>query len=204
MAMAMQTGTVAPVGGESRAFMPWSESFSLGIRLLDNDHRQLFDIINTLHQAVLAGAERRVVGGILDALVSYTEGHFEREEAYLARYGYPERDAHMAEHRRLTGVVYGLKRQFDQDADKIIGRDVLTFLKTWLEKHILGSDMAFAPYLRGEKGTLPRATATTQATTVEMAENVPADKVELLQACAAILREGGYKAFALEDLVRKA
>ncbi|MEO5336986.1 MAG: bacteriohemerythrin [Magnetospirillum sp. WYHS-4] len=185
--------------------MPWSEAFSLGIRVLDNDHRQLFDIINSLHDAVHRQADQKMVGAILDALVSYAESHFEREEGYQERCGYPRRIEHGIEHKRFTGVVYGLKRQYERTPETVVGRDVLAFLKAWLEKHILVEDMAFVPYLRGEKGGSARSPAMLAAGAAQVAvnETVPADKAEMLRRCAEILREGGYPAFVLEELLRK-
>lgn len=195
----------APPPHQGSGFMVWSDRFALGIRVLDNEHKQLFDIINSLHDAVHDGEEQKAIGSILDALVDYAEGHFQREEAYLERYGYPKYREHKAEHRRLTGIVYGLKRQYACNPEKVVGRDVLAFVKSWLEKHILNEDMAFVPYLRGERGGLvpARPDSGPGGASVTVSESVPADKLELLRLCATILREGGYKAFALEDLLTK-
>jgi hemerythrin len=206
MAIALPRDYEAPIQPLNvGAFMVWTERFALGIRVLDNEHKQLFDIINSLHDAVHGGAEQKAIGGILDALAAYAESHFEREEGYLESYGYPKFAEHKAEHRRLTGIVYGLKRQYECNPEKVVGRDVLAFVKSWLEKHILNEDLAFVPYLRGERGDVHpvRPKAGPGGASVTVSETVPADKLDLLRQCAAILRDGGYRAFALESLLTK-
>ena len=58
---------------------------------------------------------------------------------------YPEYSVHMAEHRRLTAIAS--KLQSDFEAGRLtVTMETLTFLKGWLNDHILGMDQKYAAY----------------------------------------------------------
>jgi hemerythrin-like metal-binding protein len=51
------------------------------VESLDAEHRKLFYLINTLHEAMKSGQSRTVIAGILHELERYTQTHFLVEEA---------------------------------------------------------------------------------------------------------------------------
>ena len=64
---------------------------SVGVDLLDSDHRVLMNIINSLAEIVRGprtprNAER--IGKTLDTLVTYTKSHFGREEKVMVVSGF--------------------------------------------------------------------------------------------------------------------
>ena len=42
-------------------FMSWTPEMSVGIQVMDEDHKQLVSIINQLHDGILAGHKRDVL-----------------------------------------------------------------------------------------------------------------------------------------------
>ena len=54
--------------------MEWSEKFNIGIDVIDNQHRQILDYINTLEQIRATGA-REQIKEVLDDLIDYTQSH---------------------------------------------------------------------------------------------------------------------------------
>lgn len=188
-------------------FFPWSKDYSVGIRLIDNDHKALVEAINNLHEAIQMDDPDREVDVALSFLARYVREHFQREEQLMADYGYPDLLPHKATHRKLARTVHAIRKVHAQhpgqfDYDKLMG-----FLRDWLLHHIVGSDMKYVPYLRGEAKArapqgdrkpvfsdwLPRELATVQL-------EVPPDKVELIERCAALLKESGRPAKALAEL----
>ncbi|MDP2299758.1 MAG: bacteriohemerythrin, partial [Actinomycetota bacterium] len=83
-------------------------------------------------------------------LIDYTRTHFATEEAYFDRYGYPEADAHKAQHQDFVGRVEDFKRGFDEGR-LFLSLDVMDFLGQWLIEHIQGSDKEYGPFLN-ERG----------------------------------------------------
>lgn len=51
--------------------MEWSEKFNIGIEVIDNQHRQILEYINTLDQIRMSG-QRNQIKEVLDDLIDYT------------------------------------------------------------------------------------------------------------------------------------
>ncbi len=138
------------LNGESKPFFPWSEQLITGMRDVDRDHEKLVGMVNTLHRAMKAGEGKSVVSGILKELADYTVFHFDREEAYFDRYGYPDAVSHKAAHKALVDSVLDLINRFEA-GNFSVAIDLLAIAKSWLIDHILGTDTKFVPFLK-EKG----------------------------------------------------
>ncbi|MDZ4179837.1 MAG: hemerythrin domain-containing protein, partial [Coriobacteriia bacterium] len=65
---------------------------------------------------------------------------------YFDRYGYPEVDAHKAQHQDFVSRVEDFKRGFDEGR-LFLSLDMMDFLALWLVEHIQGSDKAYGPFL---------------------------------------------------------
>jgi len=128
---------------------PWSDTYSVKIGIVDTHHKVLVDVINELHQSMLARTGKEHLGKILSNLVKYTQAHFKAEEGLLQSNQYPNLTDHRAEHDRLTKTVLEFQDKFQKNE---IGLtiEVMDFLKDWLSKHILGVDMKYAPYLHAK------------------------------------------------------
>ncbi len=129
------------------AFFTWSSDYSVNISEIDEQHKELVGMINVLFVAVSRREGDRVIGEILDSLVAYTRTHFVLEERLMAEAGYPDLAGHREEHRELIGQLDGLARKFMLD-DRPIYFEMLSFLRTWLRAHILGSDMKYSDAFR--------------------------------------------------------
>ena len=85
--------------------MTWTEKMSVGVAVLDNDHKKLVDMVNNLFDGVQSGQGKEALGRILDGLIAYTVDHFKREEQFFAQTGYPDNVAHKAQHEDLCKQV---------------------------------------------------------------------------------------------------
>ena len=71
---------------------------------------------------------------------------------------YPQLDVHKGEHRDFVKRIQDVTARFDagpEDAAGIVNRELLDFLKDWLNHHILMQDMHYKKYVEGN----PRASA---------------------------------------------
>lgn len=130
---------------------------SVGVESIDTDHKFLISLINQLKDALDAEQDREVVGSVLNALLDYTVYHFRREEALMDACAYPELDPHRQLHAELTDRVKAIRAEYLDREDGDIGTEVLAFLKDWLVRHILGSDMEYRPYLQGRPDAVAEA-----------------------------------------------
>jgi hemerythrin len=125
----------------------WKDIYSTGIHSVDAQHRNLFAVAEDLYTAMSGGQGRAAVGKILDRLVQYTASHFAHEERLMRLHDYPDLAAHKTEHDKLTGQV--LQFQEDFRAGKVaMTVQLLQFLRDWLQNHIKGSDLKYAPFLK--------------------------------------------------------
>jgi hemerythrin-like metal-binding protein len=128
------------------ALLTWNPDMSVGVRVLDEDHKKLIAMINELHASMLQGHSHEVVGGVLRRLANYTVEHFQREEKLFAQTGYPAAAGHKREHEKLKAQVMVEIQKF-QAGSASIGMETLTFLRDWLKHHIQESDKAYGPHL---------------------------------------------------------
>ena len=127
-------------------FMPWTQALEVGIAEIDEQHRWLVDQTNALHDALQGGASREQVGELLEGLMDYVMNHFIVEENLFIRLGYPETEAHQAQHNLFSGQVMSLLAR--HDCGEEVGADALELLKDWLVHHILKVDKAYVEFFR--------------------------------------------------------
>lgn len=130
-------------------FMPWNEQLEVGIAEIDEQHRWLVDTTNTLH-ALLSTGETQTdeLGDLLEQLMDYTMNHFIVEEDIFARLGYPETEAHKAQHNVFCEKVMDLLTRHDMG--ETVGLDALNLLKSWLTNHIIKVDKKYVEHFRAE------------------------------------------------------
>ncbi len=133
-------------GASSGDLITWSPAFSVGITEIDRQHKKLVDLVNKLYRALKNGQGNEVLGGVLDELIAYTQGHFTSEERLMRNNNYPDFAAHKKLHDELVREVSTLKDQF-ASGKTTLSSDVFNFLKGWLVNHIQKQDKSYGPYL---------------------------------------------------------
>jgi hemerythrin len=128
----------------------WNEELWIGIREIDDQHKILVDLINELHQAMLARRTNEALHGIIERLVNYTETHFGNEERYFASFGYADTAAHVQAHRGFVTKIRNFKTDL-ASGKLLLSMEVMTFLKEWLIQHILGTDRKYVALFK-ERG----------------------------------------------------
>lgn len=131
------------------ALFTWRDEYSVNVKEIDDQHKQLVSMVNELHEAMMQQRAKDVLGGLLNKLVSYCASHFAAEEKLMQNSGYPDYAAHKAKHDKMTSKVLAL--QNDLKAGKMnLTIEVSQFLKDWLDKHILGTDKKYSAHLNAK------------------------------------------------------
>lgn len=132
-------------------FMAWNDSWLVGIREVDTQHKHLVSLLNQLHEAMGGSEGKTQLGGILSELVNYTKAHFAGEERLMRQHGYAEYNAHKQEHDRLTEQILKFEQTFLSDGATVSSSvEVLHFLRNWLQHHICGTDKKYVPFLQSK------------------------------------------------------
>ena len=128
------------------ALFAWNQQMSVGMAKIDKEHQGLFDIINQLHTAMLAGRGNETLRPVLANLAQYTKFHFGHEEELLRMHGYPGLADHLKLHEIFRAKVGELDMQV-KAGTVALSVSTLEFLRDWLSKHILGIDMQYKDFL---------------------------------------------------------
>ena len=129
------------------AFIEWSDDYNTGIPDIDKEHRGLFALINDLYDKVQTGSAETSIKATIEALDAYVNYHFDREEILMDACGYPDRENHKIEHRKLQNQMEAFSRSYASHPQLFDLADFMGFLTGWLKGHILRSDMAYIPYI---------------------------------------------------------
>ena len=121
------------------AFIVWTaEQFGTGAKMHDDEHKVLFGMLNTLHDAA-AAKDRAAVGQALDTLIGFVVEHFASEEKNMIAAKYAGYEAHKAAHEKLDGICADLQKKFHAgQAD--VTTETTQFVKEWLNSHIPNVD----------------------------------------------------------------
>ena len=134
----------------SRRFVEWKDDYSVGIEVIDNDHKRLLNLINQFQTAAHYQTGREFEREAFDALIDYTKQYFKREEELMETHGYPTYHEHKAEHVKMIAKVDAMLEEYKRHPQQTV-EEAVQFLKTWLIGHINGTDKQYSQFLR-DKG----------------------------------------------------
>jgi hemerythrin-like metal-binding protein len=127
------------------SLITWNDSYSVKVNEMDNQHKKLVDLINTMHDAMKVGKGKEIIGEISKALLDYTKRHFNAEEMLMKLHNYPGYEEQKRVHNQLVSEILDIQKKFE--AGTVISQEVITFLKNWLVNHIQGMDQKYGSYL---------------------------------------------------------
>lgn len=129
-------------------FMAWTPKMSVGVKALDDDHKELVSILNALHNGIVSRLGTVTLGNVLDDLASYVKIHFAREEEYFAQTEYPAKAAHILEHQNMAAKIMVIRARYNKGQFESLSLETMEFLKDWLYEHILGSDQMYKDHFK--------------------------------------------------------
>jgi len=133
-----------------QTFMTWAEKMSVGVTVLDDDHKKIVDIINQLHDGIMAGHKKEILGAVLQELVDYTKEHFAREEELFTNAGFSGALMHKSEHHAMIAKISNVQARYMSSSVIMLDLELMAFLQNWLVNHIQGSDKKYRSCLNGK------------------------------------------------------
>ncbi|MGB0681632.1 MAG: bacteriohemerythrin [Magnetovibrionaceae bacterium] len=135
----------------------WRDEYATGNSVIDFDHKMLINMINDLESRIACGAKRKEIAHVFDQLASYVDKHFAREEGIFMPTEYPYKEEHLSKHQEITKTVGDIVTLYKKSPKEVDLQKVLAFLMTWLNQHILKTDMGYAAYLPDANGSFAAA-----------------------------------------------
>ena len=126
-------------------FIEWDDDFLLGIPSVDSQHKIFFEKLNLLFVAIREQQEQEVIDTILSEFIQYADYHFQFEESFLEKHGYPELNRHKHLHDEYLNNIIRMVRV---EHNEFLGNvKVFQFLRDWFSHHILKDDCEYSRYL---------------------------------------------------------
>lgn len=133
------------------AFINWGKQYSVGVKLLDEQHFKLVEMANNLYEGIKAGRGNNALVETFKGLVDYVQVHFTTEEELLEKHGYSHSLLlrHRQEHIDLISKIKELYTKA-LSGSVVVSYEMLHFLRDWLMNHIAGSDKKYESFFNGK------------------------------------------------------
>ncbi len=128
----------------------WCGKHAVGLRAIDDEHKELFDAVREVESAMARNAEPAETGALLKKLVAATGKHFANEEAIMRGAKYPGLALHAANHQRLMEKAEAFAARHGQGG-VAVNQHALNFLRDWLLHHMENDDARLGAWLKEHK-----------------------------------------------------
>jgi hemerythrin len=135
--------------GDIQYGLAWQDSYRLGDKKVDAQHRQLFELLSELIKSCMDDSVAKKLHVTLEFLVDYTVKHFYDEESLQVQTNYPDYRRHKQLHEDFKVTVGEIVEKFDRDgSSEELSNDLNKIVAQWLVKHITVEDKKIGEYLR--------------------------------------------------------
>jgi hemerythrin len=111
----------------------WDESYVVDRAMIDEQHKHLLEVAETLFNAVIKGEDDVHLQKCFDALLDYTQKHFTDEEQFFKSQNAAQLDKHIEEHGVLAGELVQVWEEEKLGFKEEKGR----YLLSWVEERLL-------------------------------------------------------------------
>ena len=128
--------------------MTWNDSLSVGVDLIDNQHKELFGRIDSFYDTLRRGGDSKEVLDMLVYMQNYVVTHFTAEEGLQRKYSYPKYSDHKKLHDGFVKEVADLKADIEKNGVTVASSSLVGMtLSNLLVNHINIHDKALGNYL---------------------------------------------------------
>lgn len=121
----------------------WNDSCSIGMDMIDAQHKHLFEIGNKAYALLKNGLQTDKYGDIIlivEELRNYTKYHFKCEEEYMIKINYPGYEEQKKDHINFIKELEKINLyNVDKNQQKYV-EDLLHFVFGWILEHIIEKD----------------------------------------------------------------
>jgi hemerythrin len=126
-------------------YIVWKDSFNIGVKVMDEQHKVFASYINELYDAIQAGKAEAITEPTLAKLTDYIQSHFAVEEDILKSINYPMLEDQKGQHAYYISELTFLKSSYLNKTQT--AQNMLLFLRDWFLHHITTEDLKYAEYV---------------------------------------------------------
>jgi hemerythrin len=134
---------------KNKDYIIWSDTYSVGIQLIDDQHKGLIDITNNLFNHVTGNEEeeRAFFDGVVQQALDYVKNHFVTEEKCMLATKFPGYSEHKRTHDEFTLTVIKSVNESRNGKSPPLEK-FAEFLKEWILSHIAVMDKQYSHYYK--------------------------------------------------------
>lgn len=131
---------------EAADFVVWQPHYSVGVKAIDEQHKQALRALNAIYKALAPGSRKQLDADLMRLRI-FTATHFRYEEELLRILKYQGLEAHAELHRTMRDRTEHYVTDFRHGAGDEL--ELLHLLKDWWINHINGEDRRYMPLVMG-------------------------------------------------------
>ena len=131
-----------------KTVVQWQNSYSVGMKLIDEQHMELIKLTNKLFANCLEGQEKSKATFLqtIREAVDYVGYHFGTEEKVMERVNYPGFAEHKSQHADFVREVLSKVEEFNAGKPRA-PLTFVYFLRDWVLNHIAVCDKKMGNYV---------------------------------------------------------
>lgn len=131
--------------------IPWTAAIQVGVKEIDDQHKELFERINQCFTSLESGAKRSEIAGAIGFMRAYVLRHFRDEERLQRHLNYPQYESHKKEHELFESRLQDLsQRLIKEGPTPEFVQEFEALSVNWLLNHIRVRDTDLAQYAKKE------------------------------------------------------
>lgn len=133
-------------------YINWVDSLSVGVELIDAQHKQMISFVNELIDSLREGKAEKEVDRAVEFLDDYAQKHFAAEEELMAKTTYPAMQSHIRQHESFRKEVSIVKRELESGVPPgMLLMRVRKSLADWFVNHINNVGRSMARFVRARQ-----------------------------------------------------
>lgn len=128
-------------------FIEWNSNYSVGVDIIDSQHKMLVDIVNEISEALRQNKTKDEVSYICEKLLNFVTIHFKTEEDIMIEKDYEDYTIHRYEHEKLIDEMKRLIEDYKQ-GNVFISQNLIHYFRQWLIEHIMAKDKKLSGFLK--------------------------------------------------------
>jgi hemerythrin len=121
----------------------WDDSYSVGVKTIDDQHKKLFDHLNNLFLSIKNKESKEHFKKIIMDLADYVDYHFSFEEEKFKEFNYENTESHIKNHHVYIEKIKEFEEKIKND-QLTTPYEMMDFLENWIFGHITIEDKKYS------------------------------------------------------------
>lgn len=140
-----EQGLVVPPDIEARTdLIRWNDSYSIGLKIIDTQHKRWIEFINILYREYKLKAKKEDILEHMAKLLDYADYHFGFEEKYMEDFKCDALCGHKDVHADFVGRIIKLRDRYVNGEEDAVYK-LIVLLNNWTLSHIQNDDKKYVP-----------------------------------------------------------